>query len=359
MQSRTLEEIQTELIIALAKSNSPATDISPGSVLGALVRSLSVVHLEQDNRLLELYKKSNFLTAEGFELDDLASSFGKRRKQGSFSTGKVILTIESGSSIIPTGTVLTELNTGLQFVVVTQTSTNLTSIKEEIVDISSLETGSRNNLIAGTKLSVTSSDLISLPISVSVGNKRTSDGAYCGDLTGGLDFETDDSFRYRIINSINSDNFSTEEGLKQKLLDIDFISNAWVKTTVPGIIEILISSSVEIDQSMKDSVLNYIKPFVASGVIPVLLVNKLNYLDFTVSLKPYPGSSLDALNLQIRKTIDFYLNSLVDNKAFSLIELNSQLSALALYISADLNTDLSDISESNFQLRGLSILYVN
>jgi hypothetical protein len=296
---RTLEDIQQALIAALARENSNVNDLSPGSVLNTLIRSIAVTMLEQENKLEELRKNLNPQTATGGYLDDYASAvLNLSRKAGSIARGQVIATTDSGVDIpVPTGTVLTDLTTANQFI--TLEPATVSSAFDAVIEVSALTEGEANNLPAGTPLY----DLNTPLVSFVVGAERDLTGEYCGNLTNGSDYESDFDFRAR-IDDIKDGQGPTLSSTLSAYLPLE---RFWINTRAPGFIHIYLDTPSELTGAFENELRNLIKDYLSPGTYATFEKVSMRPVPIGLDVIPVKGVTTDE---QLTELLQSYFGSL-------------------------------------------------
>jgi uncharacterized phage protein gp47/JayE len=303
-KARTIDQAQQDYLLALAQVDSPIElDSSQGSVVYTLSRGAAALATAQDLRL-ESIEKSYLTAATGEQLDNIGRSFELPRLQPSVATGSVLVISLGDAVVLPEGTRLVELTTGLEFITVNTTQVSINTLVETQIDLNALQIGSSSNLPAGTRLFS-----LTIPgVRFIVGQTRTTQ--YNGDLVGGSDLESDESYRSRIGLWLSSRSSASSSELLLKLLEKDQVDRAFVKTSVGGLVEIWVDSvstltNTEIDE-LRDSVI----PFVAAGTVPVVIQANRIRLNFELIIEPFRGTAVNLqeltpqLNSIIRSVID-------------------------------------------------------
>lgn len=300
---RSLEEIQQAMIAALTRANSPADDLSPGSVLNALIRSASSVVLEQDNKLEEIKANLDVSKLEGSYLDDYAlANFNFYRKPGSLARGTVIFSTDASISLtIPRGTILTELNQGLQFITV-EGPVTLTSASDLTVEILSIAEGYDYNLEAGTLLYINSSNPNLMQARAEIGYERSPSGEICGGLSGGTTQETDQSLRRRIAEFKAGRGPSLQTAISSYLP----VNRAWVTTAAPGFIRVYLDVDSPLTSQFKDDLRERVIPFIPPGVNVAFERATLRPINISIRAVAYQNSSPDLI---IRQALELYFES--------------------------------------------------
>lgn len=309
---RTLEQIEQSFIAALAKENSPVDDLSPGSVLNALIRSISTLVLEQENRLDELRQSLNPLTAKGGYLDEYAQAmFNLARKDGTLARGTVLLSTSSEANLaVPKATILTEINTALQFITVEDSV--VSNVADAITNVVSATLGEENNLPAGTTLYANNFPNISF----TVGFERRPDGTVCGNLSGGQTQESDILLRQRVAEYRNGLGPTLESTILSYLL-IDY---AWVKTRAPGFVHVYLDMDGEVTEDFQEELRDLVAPFLSPGTFITFEKITLRPIDINLQIIPLTNTNPDE---QIRLALQKYFGSVEPGSLITPLEITS------------------------------------
>lgn len=304
---RTLEEIQTDYLAAISEAGSPINlDLSPSSPLYVLARANASVISSQEMLLSKTLISNNILTATGASLDELAFSI-INRSEATYSTGYVFIPATSSAVLLPVGTILTDLSSGLQ--VITQEAVTTSTLVATTILVQAASKGSAYNMSAGTKLFNQSYP----DINFIVASAKLSNGTYEGSLTGGRDSESDSSFRERLLARLVSVNQPASKNfLRSVLLAYPGVSRAYVKTRAGGIVEVWVNTIDGFTSEELTSLRDYLLPLIPVGII--LSLNKSRIKSFPLSLKVVPFSSslsdLTSLTQQISTSVKSYVSSL-------------------------------------------------
>lgn len=341
---RSFDDILTQYLAALEDSGAGLDlQINPSSPLYVLARANSTVIADLESELVDVFTSTSPITATGFDLDSLMFIPEVQRLDSSLATGSIIIKPTTNAITIPIGTILTDLDSGLQF---STTQAALTSkIINTIIPITSLTTGFSNNLTAGTNLF--SPDYPT--VNFFVGSSLSADNIFNGDLTGGSDLETDDSLRTRFFNYLtNSNRPSSILFIKDLVLSYPSILKCFVKTNLPGIIEIWVNfSSLDGSSFYSDTEVDALKqtltPFIPAGITLAINEAKIKYCQLSLSIIPYSAQTdLTALNSDISSAID---NIIADLDIGQTLSLSSIISAVLPFVAKVVITDpISDIT---------------
>jgi hypothetical protein len=327
---RSLEEIQQAMIAALTIANSPADDLSPGSVLSAIVRSASSVTLEQDNRLQETLDNLDPAKMSGSYLDDYAvAQFNIYRKPGTLARGTVIFSTDANVSlIVPRGTLLTELNRGLQYITVEGPIT-VTPTLDITVDVLSVAEGAEANLASGTPLYLNATNNPSLlQVKAIVGYERASDGSICGNLSGGTIQETDVALRQRIAEFKDGQGPTLESAISSYLP----VNRAWVTTLAPGFVRVYLDLDSPLTDEFQDQLRQRVLPFLPLGVAVSFERASLRPIEIAVRVEAYSDTTPD---LDIRQALEMHFSSFEPGQVVHPEALRSLISSYVSSVQMD------------------------
>lgn len=252
-------------------------------------------------------------TAPLLYLQRIGNQYGITQTLASNATGNITVTATAGTTY-PAGTVFT-INTGVSYT--TQAAATVVTGTLDIPVISD-ETGTTQNLIAGTPVS----------ISNTIAGHESAEVA-TGGITGGLCDEDIEDYRERILLKMRSQSrYGTLCDFKEWALEIEGVDNAWVRK-VNGVINVIVS----LDGATVDQVRDYLtddcrKPICAS-------VDVIEAIGETLSLT----IQCDALNDPDKVTtvtnmlIDYLAENGYPGRSYSNEDLQYALCALGLDIT--------------------------
>jgi len=285
---RTTEQI-TRTIIQNIDSNSDLVESQPGSDLYTISRAIATVINDVENEVIRTKDSLSINEAEGKDLDEWASSFYLERREGNKSVGKVLALSES-SETIPSGTLLVELDTGLQFRTTEQARLN--RFVEKPISIEALKSDVIHNLSSGTELYGNSYR----DVQFIVGSHRDEQGNICGDLRNGRPVESDEQLRSRIVNKLVNQKTNSEFTLKSIILaEPDIV---WVDTEVPlpGYLVVWIDSIVPLSQDRINYFQSLVRLNTAAGIMSEVKESIKLGLEFDLTVFPSKDES-DSLDL--------------------------------------------------------------
>lgn len=195
-------------------------DFSDGSEIRTLHESIAVdiINLYRDN--YELFKQTFVLYATGAYLDWHGCEYHLSRKQSDVATGNVTFSLKETLAvdyIIPQGTVILGRGTGYEYILSSNITIPAGTLTTDGTVYSKL-TGARYNSLANTLTAFKDEASIRKPVSVTNANP----------ITGGVDAETDDEFRQRILAAKKESAYGTVSSyinlLKNSVNDIHDVS---------------------------------------------------------------------------------------------------------------------------------------
>jgi hypothetical protein len=326
--SRDLATIESVITTFLAQSGIPA-DLSEGSIFTALIRSFAAGQVAEDQNLLNLTSGMFLQTAQGSTLDQRAADLDPSlvRKTGTYATGSVLAQSLKDGFVLNPGVVLTEPSSGLQVQVQGTgiTGYSISSVAQTAVPVQALLPTELANFQAGTSL-------ISPTFpqgSFVVGTHRTTAGAYCGDLTGGLQPESDALFRARILQFIQAKGSCSDQAIKAAILAQSSVEWAALRVPSPGVIEVWVDSESTLLSTELSSLLAIAANVKPAGVLISVYQATRTYTDVNIYCKPKNGVDLQALTDTLIAQIHTYLMTLGLGQPLTPALLQSYLQSLS------------------------------
>jgi len=314
MSNPTFNELQQLVVRALKDNKSPLTDFTQGSFSYTFARAMAAVNLQHYNRMTDIANSSNLATATGQDLDNIGLTLNLPRFKGDRAVGYALIsTIVSTSTTLAPNTILTDLQTGLQFATKNVSNITLNNLTDTVVPIEALFPGVSYNLPAGTELVLdTNTD-----IEAYVGSTRNLQNEICGSLVGGTESESDSAYRQRIVDRISEAGGSTKGFIKQKTLE--FISNVsvYVSTNIGGFVEVWIDSPTVISETQLDSLRTYLDNYIPAGILLMLKQANGVYVDIDAFVRPFLPADYDLLTNEITNITTTYIDSLAPGQGFS------------------------------------------
>lgn len=340
---RTIQDIQAIYFSALASSNSNLTvDTKDGSLAYTLARASAAVSAAIDNRLIDIQDNALILNATGSRLDELLS-FVSTRQQATRASGSVMAISKTDSFTVPAGSILVNVSTGLSFRI-TSGSAAIVNLFETVISVEAIEFGAASNLVAGTQLY--SSDFPD--VSFVVGSVH--DTVYEGDLIGGQDVESDNDYRSRVLSLLSNPSSSSSSTLVRLLREYPLVDRAFVKTTVPGVVEIWVDATTSYTDAQRQELLNYISPYLPVGSLAFITQAKRKPVNITLDIQPYNNnnSDLSALSNRITSNLTNYILNLDVGESLSITDIKRVVSSLVrqvtvIYPTSDVVARLDEV----------------
>lgn len=303
---RTISEVIESFRIALTYTGSKLSNFSTYSNIYALYRSIASV-ITQHEKEVESLKDGFFIsTSTAGELDRRAADFNLFRKQGTSSTGYLLVEkLSSNTQVeIPIGTILTNASTSIQLETLEKVSAS--AVGEQSIQVRSLSLSLDSNLPAG--VSLYSSLYPSFKFIVGrYRNPLTS--TIEGSLSGGRNTESDDEFRARVKNFLTSLSRGTSQALIQSILGVSSVSKVLIKENKPvtGYLTIYVDSN-SIDVLRRVS--SVVEQDKAAGV--AYTVKSLKKVDLTIALEIElrRGINVESTVTSVRNAVFNYLDTL-------------------------------------------------
>lgn len=328
LRSRSIEEIQSTYFAALATSGSNlVVDTKDGSLAYTLARASAAVSASLDNRLIDLQNNSLILNASGSRLDELLG-FVSPRQQPARATGSVLAISKTDSFVIPAGSILVNVSSGLSFAT-TSASVTAVNLFESLINVQAIEFGISSNLVAGTQLY--SADFPEVCFRVGA----THNESYEGDLLGGQNIETDNAYRTRVLGLISNPSSSSTSSIVRLLRDYPLVDRAFVRTTVPGVVEIWVDAGTIYTNAQRQELLDYVSPFLPVGALPFITQARRKLVNITLEVQPFSNNNNDLSNLSNRITSN--LTNLILNldvgESLSIGDIRRSVSSLARQVT--------------------------
>lgn len=348
-EARTLADIQQEFHTFLLEQNSQLTDVNPGSLLYTLSRSFAATQLQTDMLLNDLTSSFYLDTVSGADLDRRATDYSLTRKPGARATGYVLGISRAEGFNVPQGTIFTDPVTNLQFEVGLDQSGNIpvSSFSEVRIPITCTTAGELGNLNAGTRLIT--------PLfpqgSFVVASHRTSGGALCGDLIGGLNPESDEGLRLRIRQTILFSRSTSEQAIRSVLLAEASVPWVALRYPKPGIIQVWIDNPSQIPATELYRLKQIVETVKPAG-IPVVTTHQAERLltDINIHILPTQDADLQQLTRTVVGLTNNYLVTLGLGRTFIRTELLQQFSNITGIVKVDLLLPTANVTPGEFQV---------
>ena len=350
MTTRSIELIIDQFRASLQEDNSDLADFPTFGNLYTIYRSIATLIQEQDEKLETTATNIFINTASGVALENRASEFNIRRNAGARATGSII--ILGNIPAIPINTVLTDLNTGLQF-----TTLNRINMRagRGVGIINSTELTPLANLRAGTELF--SSIYPNLRFIVGT-NYDVLTSTYIGNLIGGAYREDDDEFRSRILDTLNNLSSSSIRSLELSLLNINGVSRVFIQENEPslGYITIYINNADRTIIKNVEAALEFIKPVGTATIVKSFIPVTIN-IDLVVTT--YNQTNLSNLNSSIRLALTNYLNNISLNNTLTIEGIAGSVLNIAGIVNVEVLNPTSNTIISANEILSLGTLNIN
>jgi uncharacterized phage protein gp47/JayE len=295
---RTIDSILSQMRRSLQEVNSDLSTFPEYGNLYAIFRAVASSIVEQDSKLDTISSSLFLRSAAGEALDAKANEFNLTRRPGTFAKGSIIVLGTNNS--VPSDTILSDVNTGLQFKLDTQVAV---ISSRSVGTITSTEYTELANLTAGTELYSALFPNLRFIVGTTF-NPQTN--TYNGNLIGGASKETDDVLKTRISNTITALSLSNIDALTIAARNIEGINQIYIVENEPsiGYITIYIDNISANYLNLVKSRLDTIKPIgTALQVKPFKTIS----IDINLALNTTDNTS------QLRNLITLKLRAYLQN----------------------------------------------
>lgn len=272
--------------------------------LGSAIGAIQYLGIE---RLIVLWDQLWVDSATGRWLDRHGAIWGVTRKDRENATGKIKVPGEAGS-VLPAGSEFEAVNADGDTVTFVTGAEAVVEGEEAFTTVTASVAGAASNLPVGAELSLT----------IGVAGFDGTAEVVVGDdgedgIVGGLDLESDDDYRARILFRIaNPPQGGSAEDYRGWALEVAGVTRAWVvpKINGPGTVGILVvddnSDPITPTQDVLDAVLEHLEP--PEGVAPVtdyisVAAPDLLAIDFEITLSPNTSAVQQAVTKELE---DFF-----------------------------------------------------
>lgn len=324
---RTVDEIQQAFFAALAQANSRLVDIAPGSFVYTISRAHAAVVADLEQKFLDVTEGSFIPTSTGEDLTSIGTSYNLPRLASTPSQGTVLAISFEGDFTVPEGSTLTHLDSGQQYI--TTQTVAINDFAETPIAVIAAINGSNGNLAAGTPLY--SDDF--QDVDFVVGFSHPSSGEYCGNLTGGRDSESDTEYRLRLGDNIIASGSSSTVAIENKLLEYPGVNRAFVRTRVPGVVEIWVDVFEGFTPAQQLQVQEFIKPFLGAGIIAMISEVTRKPIDVSIAVTPFTNADLQDLTEQIGALARNVFNQLEAGDSFVPSTVQTAIAPLAVSVT--------------------------
>lgn len=266
MYFKSFKTLFQEMGDALVADGSQATDRRMGALTAALLTACSSALSMGWLGLAELYNMFYTNSSTGVALRRRVRDLGMTINPGDFAVGSVMVTPldVTLTGTLPVGTLL-QSSSGLLYQV---QATVAIARPYAVVSVQATSTGTVGNLPAGTLLTPVNAGLTGLVFKV--GSGFDSNSLPVGDLTFGLDPETDAEIKARFPDYLVGLSRCTLPAVRQALLDTAGVYNLVLQNAVPvpGYVTISVTSLAgdDLSVSLKNSIAATMDGFAAAGI---------------------------------------------------------------------------------------------
>jgi len=342
------------------------TNWSQSSRIGAIGKVTSAYLIDLWSTLAELERQVNPSTARGQFLDRIGEQFGVKRRgstvASTVSQGPVVKFTNNGVSsvTIPASTrVWVPSDPDLAYL--TAQAVQVAAGGEGFADVTSIGIGDAFNIGANQIGAHNMGDT-----NVTVTNVRP--------IGGGSIIESDASYRFRILQTIQARNGSTETAITQAALSVPGIKSVVINPGVRGngsIDVIVVPISQVVTPAILSRVESEISQVIAAGISWRVLAPVNKRINVTVQLKIAPSNTLANIKALVDSSIRGYIDNLrindgnpgstfIYNELVSrIMDASSDIIDSSVVVSLDgiqfLQTNLSNKSGERFVTGAVSI----
>lgn len=345
---RSYQQIQAEFFRALVSSRSPITDVSSGSVLSALSRSVAITHSNQELLLNDLVDSFYISTAAGADLDTIASDLGLSRKPGLPATGYVLATVRDEDYVIEPRQTFTDPNSQIQLQYVGQNPLNVTFLVEARVPVTATITGVETNLQEGTDLVFQSN----FRLDSVVGSHRTTSGQACGSLSGGRSEESDLELRMRIADYLINRRGTTRNAIRNVIQSNTIADWVHIESPLPGLIQVWVDYGTTLSPTQLQTLKELAETAKPAGCVLTVHQPTRQYVDIDMRVRVNKNADQDTISANIGNTCQTYVLGIPLEGEFQPLDLLNLIQRLPDILSVELIEPQSSIqAETDSVLR--------
>ena len=336
----------TNLFYEMMKKVENDTNIrsfSPGSVARALLEAYADTAIELHTILDAKIISSMVTVASGEMLDNIGALFNLSRKDYAYAQGPVVISIDKlfGKSLddlkdliaektgvrpdvltIPSGTEIVSSGGNITFNTVVDV--NL-SDEEVIVDVISSRPGTYGNISSSvlTRFGTLPLDFLHITQYVTVRNTLP--------ISGGDGIESDDNFRFRIVNAYTASSSGNITALRLAALSVPGVSDVIINNYEYGIGTVgifVISETPIVSQGILNGVQAVVNQVSSAGERVIISAPDYRALDILVRLEFKPETKIgdkDGICLSVQRAIINYVNNLPVGADFIMTEMGSRI----------------------------------
>lgn len=347
---RTIDSILSNMRDSLEESNSDLASFPEYGNLYAIFRAVAGSILEQDAKIDSINSNLFLNTAAGEALDFKANEFNLIRNKGVSASGSIIAL--GTPTTIPSSTILTDNQTGLQF----RVESDIKIISNRAFGtISCTEYTELGNLKAGTELFNSVFSSVKFIIGTSFNNISNN---YTGNLEGGRQKETDDDLKYRLLNTIQSLSLSNLQALTIKAQSIQGLNKVSIIENDPslGYITVYVNNTESRFLSILKNELELIKP-----IGTALIIKNFNNVpvNIDIAVEILNSSIKNEIENRIQLNIQEYIRNLNNNSILTREALASNILKISGVSNVNIVTPTSNITIRQNEILNLNTLNIS
>jgi uncharacterized phage protein gp47/JayE len=278
-----------------------------GSIVGAIGRVFCADLLELWDTLAQVEGQTNPSTARGIYLDRIGEMFGVERIPPQFAStvgkgpavkftnnGSISVTLPAGTRVFP--------NSDPTLAYFTVNALTLAGGAEGFANVIAAAVGEDHDVGVGQLTSHNG------PSQVSVTNVRP--------IGGGTFQESDESYRFRIVNALQARNAATEGAIRQEILRVPGVRDALIHPGVRGngsldIVVVPIDRYASAD--MLDAVETIVSETVAAGVSFRVMPPITRRVDVRIQLRLSGATVFEEVRALVENSVRVYIDNLRTN----------------------------------------------
>lgn len=310
-QFDTFRQTEQQYIINNTPAGQPVPTFLPNSPSDLLTSGHAAVADLLGQNIYNVQQAAYASTATGSDLDNKAADYNVTRKLGVAASSQNFQLARNTAATqnvpVPAGTIITTIPTPtIAAVTFTTNSTVILPAGSTSITVSATctEAGIAGNLQAGTQLLLASStpgiDSVSLT----------------ADITNGIDQETDDALRTRVLNAISGVAFGSDAWYIQQVTAVTGVDSAYATTnsSQPNVIYIYVAgpNNTVPDQTTIQNVQSIFtkpggKPQIDS---PTVLAPTPLTIDISVTATAMPGADTTSVETSVESAISALLQKI-------------------------------------------------
>lgn len=350
---RNFSQLMQDMSAALQNSAAKLLDLSPGSVLRAILEANASVALWVQFLITQMLQTTRAATCSGIDLDSWVRDFGLSRLPASHSVGKVVFSrfVSTSRASVPSGTRVKSSDGSLMFAVVADAEHAnwshehnayilLIGMDKITVPVSATEPGPSGNVQSG---------MITLLASSIAGVDEVSNP---DPLVGGAEAETDEVFRARFVGYINSRSRGTVDAIgfavssvRQGLSFVVHENVDVIGHTQLGNFVVIVDDGTGVPpSSLLELVATAVDAVRPIGSRFAVRAPSVQMADVVIHVDPVPGVPLSEIRVELTRAVESFVNTLAVGAGLSVTRI-----AQAIYQAS---TKVNNVS--NITINGLS-----